>query len=384
MKKIIVACFIAFFSVLSSAFSYELTDSDNDLLDKVEDKIFMLIDDQSNAYTAEVFVNVIDKALETRELNKKQIILLEIIADDIAWEYEIWEYSDLSYDETMTQDDCYEDEYYDSEDQMCYFIEDEDYDDDVEYESGDTVHEEIQHSEAEVIASYSIDGDRITLESGIDDVKNQEVWNIFTALIPVSVRWDFARYEISNDPNGDTAAHVEQIPGEQTKWLMNVNLSAFYIDGVLEPEESYATLIHEFAHVLTLGRSQVRYVPEGANDDVIERFAGKCETDFVWEGCLMKDAYMYGFVQAFWPDSNYRDSVRNGEISAYEDNPESFVTDYAATNPGEDIAESFTYYVLRAKPEGDTIADKKLRFFYDYKALDSLRKQIRSNLAALK
>jgi len=67
---------------------------------------------------------------------------------------------------------------------MCYYLEDEEYDDEIEYDAGDTAHDDDEHVEAEVIASYSISGDRITLESGTDDVKNQEVWNIFTALIP--------------------------------------------------------------------------------------------------------------------------------------------------------------------------------------------------------
>ena len=95
-------------------------------------------------------------------------------------------------------------------------------------------------------------------------------------------------------------------------------------------------------------------------------------------------SYLDDFINTFWQDTEYLEKVRNEEIYAYDDTPNSFITEYAATNPGEDIAESFTYFVLRAKPTGNTIADKKLRFFYEYKQLDSLRKQIRSNLAALK
>jgi hypothetical protein len=67
-------------------------------------------------------------------------------------------------------------------------------------------------------------------------------------------------------------------------------------------------------------------------------------------------------------------------VNAYEGNESNFITDYAATNPGEDIAESFTYFVLKVKPVGNTIADQKLNFFYNYSELDILRKQIRSRL----
>jgi len=67
----------------------------------------------------------------------------------------------------------------------------------------------------------------------------------------------------------------------------------------------------------------------------------------------------------------------------YAGNESNFITDYAATNPGEDIAESFTYFVLNTKPLGITGADNKVNFFYDYKELENLRKQIRSNMEAI-
>jgi len=383
MKKIILFLIAIVCLAWISTFAYDLTKDDNDLLDRVESKLITIIDDESNNITAEVLVSYIEGVLVSREFTDRQQTLLEVIADDISWEYEIWEYEDYVQEE-LTAEDCYDDEYYDEEDRMCYYLEDEEYDDEIEYDAGDTAHDDDEHVEAEVIASYSISGDRITLESGTDDVKNQEVWNIFTALIPSWVRKDIVRYEVSDDARGDTAAHVAQIEGDNTQWLMNVNLDAFYVDGILEPEESYATLIHEFAHVLTLDKTQVRYTPENASDEIYDRFESKCDTNFLQEWCLLEWAYLNDFINTFWSDKDYLEKVRNEEVSAYEDAPESFITDYAATNPGEDIAESFTYFVLRSKPDWNTIADKKLRFFYDYKQLDSLRKQIRSNLAKLK
>ena len=52
------------------------------------------------------------------------------------------------------------------------------------------------------------------------------------------------------------------------------------------------------------------------------------------------------------------------------------MTDYAATNPGEDIAESFTSFVMEPKPDGDTIAEEKVLFFYEYPELVQLRAEI--------
>ncbi len=64
----------------------------------------------------------------------------------------------------------------------------------------------------------------------------------------------------------------------------------------------------------------------------------------------------------------------------FEDFPESFVTEYAATHPAEDIAESFIYFVTLDKPEGNLIKDKKIRFFYAYPELIEIRERMRENI----
>jgi len=57
-----------------------------------------------------------------------------------------------------------------------------------------------------------------------------------------------------------------------------------------------------------------------------------------------------------------------------------FVTDYAATNPGEDIAEVFATFVTQAdQPRGNSIADQKIKLLYDFPELTQLRDKIRQN-----
>ena len=61
-----------------------------------------------------------------------------------------------------------------------------------------------------------------------------------------------------------------------------------------------------------------------------------------------------------------------------------FVTDYAATNPDEDFAESYMLFVLNEKPTKSTVSfihsDQKFLFFYDFPELVEMRDFIRSNL----
>jgi len=62
-------------------------------------------------------------------------------------------------------------------------------------------------------------------------------------------------------------------------------------------------------------------------------------------------------------------------------NEKDFVTEYASTNPGEDIAESFAFFVLRPKPSSSKKkSDQKMLFFFDYPELVKLRSYVRSRI----
>jgi len=186
-------------------------------------------------------------------------------------------------------------------------------------------------------------------------------------------------FHIVNDEDAWAAAYVEQDDEDNTKWNITLNLAAIVSDGEVS-EEWKATLIHEFAHILTLSKTQVRYYPVSENGALLERFAENCTTNLVQEWCLLETAYLDDFIDTFWTDAEDLRKAQEEEWDVYTGNESNFITDYAATNPGEDIAESFTYFVINSKPSGPTIADKKLLFFYNYPELDTLRKQIRSRL----
>ncbi len=64
----------------------------------------------------------------------------------------------------------------------------------------------------------------------------------------------------------------------------------------------------------------------------------------------------------------------------YEKNKSKFITEYAMTNPEEDIAESFMRFIVDEKPKGDTMAEEKIRFFYQFDELVELRKEMREKL----
>ncbi|MGZ0712721.1 hypothetical protein ACWPKO_30715 (plasmid) [Coraliomargarita sp. W4R53] len=68
-------------------------------------------------------------------------------------------------------------------------------------------------------------------------------------------------------------------------------------------------------------------------------------------------------------------TLRDSQLDRYT--ADSFVTEYAAKNPDEDIAEVFAeWMLLSGVATGDQIVDQKLRFFDDYPELVSFRDEV--------
>jgi hypothetical protein len=154
------------------------------------------------------------------------------------------------------------------------------------------------------------------------------------------------------------------------------------------------TLLHEFGHLLTLNADQVRPSRDVFNNphdkEIYNQEAARCSNYFTGEGCSKRDSYINQFYQRFWKDI-YTEWQSVDEIESdklyieklsefYLKYQDQFVTNYAATNPGEDIAETWAYFILTPKPQGNTIAEQKVLFFYQYPELVELRQEILNNL----
>ena len=209
------------------------------------------------------------------------------------------------------------------------------------------------------------------------------------------------------------------------------------IKDALETQVLKRTLVHENAHILTLGESQSdndminwsEYCDdrfddgsinwEECDDDEIRRVTMQKETACVpnfydpRSGCTKDNSYMNKFFQKFWVDIYSEHSYGGKKItSTYEFHKkyyDQFVTYYAASHPAEDIAESFSAFVLWddqtidnqkkwCKDYGWNLVDQirwkwcqkgyqdnsmweeKILFFYDFPELVEMRDFIRSNL----
>jgi hypothetical protein len=195
-----------------------------------------------------------------------------------------------------------------------------------------------------------------------------EVWEVWLRIVGADVAGDtILQYRAGDAPQSDTLAYVYQEP-DPTYWNLAVNLAT-----ADDPQLLSSTLIHEYAHIISFAAKDF----DTANNS--------CDTVELAEGCANKASYLYRFYDEFW--SGYGDAVdvdNADEDAAYEfylQNEDDFVSDYAATNLGEDFAESFMTYVIEEVPEEKSVVARKLRFFTQFPELVVLREHIRTELA---
>jgi len=250
------------------------------------------------------------------------------------------------------------------------------------------------------LVEYSVIGDEIKnpkLNSVSNNLKDEqkdrpaheEIWKYFTRLIPSKQRTVLNGFSIFTDGEYNILAAVNQSDRNPYKWNLNVDFADSTEKTILT-----FTLLHEYGHLLTLNSDQAKVnlaVYHNPNDDVIyEREVAACPQYFTGEGCSNPDSYINQFFERFWPDlyaewqviDEEQDEDKQYEMldDFYDTYQDQFLTDYAPTSPAEDIAESWTFFILAPKPEPDSIANEKTLFFYEYPELIELRTQILDRL----
>ena len=181
---------------------------------------------------------------------------------------------------------------------------------------------------------------------------------------------------VYSDGKDETLAYVNYIDNKASRWYMAVDIADSLKQGTDSlNEDFYFTIVHELAHVITLNDTQATY----DSDPVFGQYNEGNIT-------LNQGSYLDEFYNRFWinlieesiiiqnqdiEDNNYRFFLRHDT---------KFVTDYAATSPSEDIAESFAYFVINDKPTGNDIWEQKIRFFYEFEELVKIRNSIRERL----
>ena len=213
-----------------------------------------------------------------------------------------------------------------------------------------------------------VDNNLLPLQQNV--VVHKIIWDYFKELFPRETRPNLVTFGIyiSSISDGKFDTTLTE------NWIMKINILAL--------EDSYelsSVLIHEYGHYLTLNETQRQ------NDHSINY----CRQKALYY-CQSADSYINQFYLGYWEDiypewrkidsqsRQYEEEIN----SFYQKYSDRFLNDYAATDPVEDIAESWTAFVLESTPSGDSVAEQKVNFFYNFPELVELRYQIIKGICA--
>ena len=200
-----------------------------------------------------------------------------------------------------------------------------------------------------------------------DTEKHERMWELFARLVPTDQLQYFKEFEIMYG-NHELLGYVAPLnDNDLSSWKMGLAIEAATGLETIDLQNDFVyTMIHEYAHVLTLNNTQVTV---GMNN---------CPNFHTGEGCAKQNSYINRIFDLGWADIYDEFQNTNNPDNFYFKYEDRFVTDYAASNPGEDIAEVFTTFVVSDNaPTGNTIADQKVKLMYEYPELVELRDHMR-------
>ncbi len=217
--------------------------------------------------------------------------------------------------------------------------------------------------ESDVAASYEVRGNNIVLLEGDPEPWHAEAWDRWVELVPTSARWRVGRFEAIT---GTADGQVEPTSDSLQVWSLRI--------AELDEPLRDAALIHELGHLVSLGPTEV--VP--ATDPTVE---DECVTYLSVEGCAIPGRVFERFVSTFWDGDGGWQTGEAATLERFRLNSRSYVSGYAATNPGEDIAETFVFFVYGLRPTGDTVAEEKIALLWEFPELVELRERLRRVLS---
>lgn len=217
------------------------------------------------------------------------------------------------------------------------------------------------------IKDYSVKPNLLNYQQ--DYAKHLQMWDFVTRLIPIEDRDKISQFEVFHGGE-ELAGYVTPInENDLSKWKLGLAIDlAQDLETISFKNIFTYVTIHEYGHIVSLNNEQVQV---GVSET--------CNNYFTGEGCSNANSYINRLYELGWKDIYQELNPENPEV-LYEKYKDRFVSEYAATNPGEDIAEVFAFFITKEdKPSGNTIADQKIKLLYDFPELVELRNKIRKS-----
>ncbi len=131
-------------------------------------------------------------------------------------------------------------------------------------------------------AIYTVTGETIALSSGVAEPWHDHAWTRFVELVPASRRGLVAEFHAL--PFSDVGGLVEASSNSLQNWSLAIGPPA-------SDEDLDNTLVHEYAHLITLSPTQV--IPATSRD--VET---SCTTYFTGEGCAREGSIFDRFLNS--------------------------------------------------------------------------------------
>lgn len=213
-----------------------------------------------------------------------------------------------------------------------------------------------------VLASYPVEAG----EAVIAQEKDAQVWDYLCSILPAAARQKIGEFRLFTDGYSNILAYTSPLKREDgstdnTRFSINIDYYDVFDENGNPRDWSKLTytVLHEYGHVLLEDETQ------------IDLSVG---TDTHDPAGFLPGSFRKAFYDRFWKDLGIT------AVSDYEDNPTSYVSRYGANYFHEDIADTFAVFVLGGKPEGNTVAEEKLRFFWENAEMAALRRDIRAGM----
>ena len=226
----------------------------------------------------------------------------------------------------------------------------------------------------------------IQLKGSLYDALGKRYWNYLNSKLPKEILKKYiSSLRLFTDGRMGELAGMSPVNILNTQWEIDIDTLDFNFNNKekLYIKDYTHTIIHEFGHLLTLNPEQVEVTEDVFEDDMKGYLTS--------EGYTKTNSYLNKFVDRFWRGKLLRrwdkiDKIKseNRKVNLlyklYLKNENQFLTAYSAESPEEDIAESWTFFVLYDKPKLNTIKHQKILFFYQFPELIEQREKIRNKL----
>lgn len=178
-----------------------------------------------------------------------------------------------------------------------------------------------------------------------------EMWGLVDEIWPEDLRSELAQVSIVREESRGLVGVVH--PSATGGWILSLDVADIEDRHLIEE-----TIVHELSHVVTLDAAVFTF---GEVDG--------CSGAQIALGCAESTSVLAQFANRFWPG----DRPSNDEAG--------FVNDYASSGAHEDLAETFTAWVL-GWPVSGPVIDAKIEMLATDPVLDALAVELRERLRA--